>query len=261
MAAFQCPLSDRSRGNTEMDIAFVNEIEDHVSSGFCPHPDLKDLVLHGPGLDGMTPLLLALDEEERLDSVKHIIENWKVNVEQAGSSYHPWGEIGGATPLFVAALNDHVESVRYLLNKGADVSAKTTTGNLEFDGLTPLDGVIKLACYRDNLEGTITIARLLLEAEADPYPLKKSFMMVDRDGRGMLSYKFFKMISGLPIVLLDKDIRECLSLSPALRQGDGTLLCESFRAGRFRYFSPSAPSRSRPKCYWKPSWSSELENK
>jgi len=142
--------------------------------------------------------------------------------------------ISGARPLFVAALYGHVEIVRYLLSKGADVSAKTSTGDSpEFDGLTPLEGAVKDATNRTIESGdTTTIIRLLLLAGADPRISRQSIIKwIEPDYRSRLSYSFnlFKLLASVP-KLLNEDIREWLSQSLALNQDNGTLLSAAFLA-------------------------------
>jgi len=52
-------------------------------------------------------------------------------------------KIERATPLFVAAFLGHSKIVRFLLEKGADVTAKTSNkAQIEFDGLTALNGAV-----------------------------------------------------------------------------------------------------------------------
>ena len=53
-----CPLDGMLHLDTRMNLAQVIAIEEHVSSGVCIHPSLKDLFLHGP-FEGSTPLLVA----------------------------------------------------------------------------------------------------------------------------------------------------------------------------------------------------------
>jgi len=50
--------------------------------------------------------------------------------------------IEGATPLFVAANNGHLNVVRYLVEMGADISTKTTSAQWEYDNMSPLYGAL-----------------------------------------------------------------------------------------------------------------------
>jgi len=159
----------------------VIEIEDHISSSTsCHHPQLKDLVCNRT-----TPLLLACSYGD-LDAVQRIIEHWGVNV-QASAIYciNPIADLpagwiccehfAGASPLFVAACNGHLDIVRYLVEKGADVNATTKKSKTSHSdaGLTPLHGAFLASCVKQNLnigraEKINGIVIFLLESGADP---------------------------------------------------------------------------------------------
>ncbi len=130
----------------KMGLNRVKAIESHISAGgnTCCHPSLKELVFKG-SLRGSTPLLLAC-ADGNLIVVKRIIEEWGVD-PRAAATYHyqvvdgdmrSWESLEDATPLFVAALNGHGPVVQYLIEKGADISAKTALSNCMFSGMTPL---------------------------------------------------------------------------------------------------------------------------
>jgi len=88
-------------------------------------------------------------------------------------------KLESAAPLFVAASNGHTKIVRYLIEKGADISAKTRSVKKRSvdeckdysDGLTPLHGVVyklrfgeKHLIYQERMkEESAGIIRLLLE--------------------------------------------------------------------------------------------------
>jgi len=153
-------------------------------SGDCPHPPLKELIFKG-SLIGSTPLILACHCGD-FNSVERIIEHWEADVNKA-AVYYTYAvdcnllyqhsiKIDSTTPLFVAASNGHTKIVRYLINKGADVSAKTHSVDMEcFDGLTPLYGVVSGLCFGNKnvihqtrmKEESAGIVRLLLESGAD----------------------------------------------------------------------------------------------
>ena len=184
MAAIQCPLNPTSLQEVAllvMKLHQLKQIEDHVSthgSTKCPHPPLKN-VIFGGRLTGITPLILACNHGQ-LDSVKHLIENWGVDVRTSDKYYSSnrlmcRGEnsLKSATPLFVAAFCGHDNIVRYLLEKGADVSVQTKNRtNLNYNGLTPLYGAV----YRRFLtqpmvevrSGRSAIVHSLLEFGANP---------------------------------------------------------------------------------------------
>jgi len=195
MADQHCPLNpyiiDALPSQVRMNLARVIEIEHHVSSaGFCIHPPLKDVILHG-SYDGSSPLLLACDEGH-FDAVKHIIEEWGTNVNAAAIYYHSTNreKIKGATPIFVAAHQGHREIVEYLISKGADVSAVTSTdGHSFYASVTPLHAALmwRLNVYDQSYsEECVTgniIVRILLDAGSNP-----SALASDGTPVGMMTY-------------------------------------------------------------------------
>jgi len=206
VSLLQCPLDLQAfhqyHGEQPIGFQHLKEIEEHVQNN-CnkySHPrQLKDLVFENPTLyhviddkdgDGyqhcikgsISPLHKACFYGE-LESVRHIIENWKVDVNFA-SSYHPnyVGEtnIGEATPLFIAASMGHLEVVRYLVEEaGADVSAKTSLASYDrLNGRTPLYGAFTLngliseiplrgESLVEEREKRSAIVRILLKVGAD----------------------------------------------------------------------------------------------
>lgn len=62
-------------------------------------------------------------------------------------------ELGASTPLMEAAQEGHLELLRYLISQGANVNAKTATG----------DTALTYACEN----GHSDVAELLLQANAD----------------------------------------------------------------------------------------------
>jgi len=173
MLVVQCPLEPTTfvKSLHSKGLCIFEEIEGHIStSNQCHHPPLKDVVLRG-SLDGMTPLLLACHFGD-FNWVKRIVENWRVDFQAAGVYYYgfptdPW-KIESASPLFVAALNGHLDIVKYLVALGADVSSKTSAEISDhFDGFTPLLGAIRRSHHPDSL----AIVNFLLESGADPSAL------------------------------------------------------------------------------------------
>jgi len=184
-----------------MGLRQVQEIENHISTSSCHHPQLKDLVCHGK-IDGTTPLLLACQHGE-LEAVKRIVELWGVDVRDT-AVYHmqirrgwflreydqfrnliretengaEWIKMDRGCPLFVAAYNGNVDVVRYLLKNGADFLAKTVcANNPRYDGLTPLHGAFFDLRSEDEAKAT-SIACLLLEAGADPSVLSSDHIPI-----------------------------------------------------------------------------------
>ena len=149
----------------------VKAIENHLkTANSCSHPPLLDLVVAGlQEHHRSTPLLMACCNGD-LEAVQRIVEVWGVNVCTAG--VYPMGRqlIEGVTPLFCAAMGCHSEIVRYLVEKGANVSSKTHSTDKEFSGATPLHAAV-YNIQDFNCEEKISIIRFLLESGADPSAL------------------------------------------------------------------------------------------
>jgi len=165
--SLKCPLEPstflKSLRSTGLQAA-LKEIEEHISSSNqCYHPPQKDIILHG-SLDGTTLLLLACGYGD-IDCVKHLVENWRVDLQASGVYYHSFPanfwRIESATPLFVASHNGHLNIVKYLVGLGADVSSKTSSEK------TPLHGAVQQSHHPESL----AIVHFLLESGADPSTL------------------------------------------------------------------------------------------
>jgi len=187
MLAVQCPLQPcldpttllkSFRSSTRLRI--LQGIEEHISTGECHHPPLKEVVFHG-SLDGTTPLLLACYYGD-LDCVKRLVDIWLVDVNAPAVYYDDISNhyfcknsshFKSATPLFVATFSGHAAIVRYLLEKGADVSSKTCSdSNTYYDGLTPLHGALRNPYRKYKKSPVVTsLVRLLLQFGADPSAL------------------------------------------------------------------------------------------
>lgn len=174
-------------------------IESHILSQDCPkaHPPLKELAttpaayIYSNGFFNITSPLLYACYGGNLAVVQRFIEVWEVDIE-ARSSLYITREIAGwmglplkrtqqntslenVTPLFAAALNNNTEIVRYLVSKGADVSATTSTSNPgPFGGLTPLHGALLHGRLVHNRSDQIDVIRILLENDADPSALSSN---------------------------------------------------------------------------------------
>ena len=125
-----CPFKSISvlQSQLPMKLHHLEEIENHATAAIssCHHPSLNDVVFIG----GSTPLIIAC-QFGQLDSVKHLIDIWKVNVNASATYFSDpallnYSEIriDEASPLFVAAFHGHSRVVRYLLEKGAEPSVK-----------------------------------------------------------------------------------------------------------------------------------------
>ena len=183
MASVICPLhqSVLLHLTTPLDCDHLTAIEEHITSSSCPHPQaLKDLRFKEP-LKECSPLLLACHFGE-LASVKHIVESWGADVRDDDIYYTDpncisnWNSARiGATPLFVASINGHSNIVRYLIEKGADVSVKTfVVKEKYYDGLTLYAALSKIYLTRQeqslpeiDMKERSLIVRLLLESGAD----------------------------------------------------------------------------------------------
>jgi len=189
MAAQQhCLLDQIMLDPKEWTVWDMIQIENHISAGTCPnvHPPVRDLAKVKGGLS--TCLLRACDEAQGyLGSVKKIIEEWGVNVNSTSTHFldprrmdHMTltvDRLYKVTPLFVAALKNDVKLVRYLVSKGADVSARASIKNKgPFAGITPLHGALLFDFERtgsDVAKGlkNLETIRVLLESGADPSAL------------------------------------------------------------------------------------------
>lgn len=154
----------------------VQEIESHINTATtCRHSLLKNLKVKGlEKYQKSTPLLMTCSDGN-LEAVKQIVKGWGVNVSKAAAHTIEGQIVDGVTPLFVAALHCHIEIVRYLVGKGAQVSTRTTLATTpEYVGLycgaTPLHAAVR--CHRYfNPEGRALTIRFLLECGADPSAL------------------------------------------------------------------------------------------
>jgi len=136
----------------------------------------------------MSSLMVIISEAQRRCSwpviTGHLIEKWGVDVLTSAKYYTSnrlisscGAFIESATPLFVAAFRGHGHIVRYLLEKGADASVKTTNQtDLNYNGLTPLYGAVYRRVFTDietttiaeERRGRSAIVRYLLEFGANP---------------------------------------------------------------------------------------------
>lgn len=102
---------------------FLQEIAKHPSTCSCHRPSLRDLVFRG-SMDGTTPLLLACHHGD-LQWVKRLVKTWNVDINASAVYYQQsdfflndrWEKFCGATPVFVAAFNGHLDIVQYLVGK------------------------------------------------------------------------------------------------------------------------------------------------
>ncbi len=192
----QCPL-DRllSLPATNWSPAKLTELEKICTGPSCPshdHPSLKELVLKAPN-EGTTPLLIAVHFGD-MKLVQRIVESWGADVGAAGSinlnqfsvrrtsspSTFLKLQLVGVTPLFIAALNKNSQIVRYLVAKGADVSAgvlpSTEVIKDRLSGLSPLHA----AFYSEDVyapkssEQQLDIIRFLVASGADPSVLSSN---------------------------------------------------------------------------------------
>ena len=182
----QCLLDDIVLDPKEWIGEDMIQIENHILAGNCPkvHPPLKVIAKEKGGLG---TFLLRACENGYLEGVKKIVEVWGVDINVTAThslNPHDAACIGmnvprllGATPLFVAALENHIEVIRYLVTKGADVSAKTSVKNEgPFAGITPLHGALLCNYERNGISVDIRLKyvetiRVLLESGANPSAL------------------------------------------------------------------------------------------
>jgi len=119
--------------------------------------DLTKRQMTDGNLGHSTPLLDACIKGD-FEGVKRMIEVWRLDVEAAATIFINFSpasliefnadRLQGVTPLFVAALKNDVELVRYLVGKGANVSSRTSTDNRRtFCGITPLHAALLPVTY------------------------------------------------------------------------------------------------------------------
>jgi len=183
--------------NSRLRLEEMMLIESHVLAGDCPeaHLSLKDLAATQARYNALnghynisSPLLNACCEGD-LAVVQRFIEVWEADIEEARSflsityrledwmglpieSIPPYPFLEDVTPLFAAALNNNAKIVRYLVGKGADVSATTLKSDpYPFGGLTPLHGALLRGRLVKTRSDQIDVIRILLEFGADPSAL------------------------------------------------------------------------------------------
>lgn len=165
-----------------------------------PHKPLKEVTLNARNEFGRfwttTPLMIATEQGD-LEMVKRIVEVWEVDVLAAFDKKYavnakPWSQsttFEKVSPLFVAALHHHYEIVRYLVENGADVSARTSKNcGSSFGGLTPLHAAFILGHPNSTSEQLERIIRFLVYSGADPSALSSSGIPVWMIG-GFINYK------------------------------------------------------------------------
>jgi len=162
------------------------EIENHIAAEDCPkvHPPLKDLATNVALRCFKTSPLVMACYQGALTVVQRMIEVWGADVE--ATSFVPidaesasWMGLNiestglmDVTPLFAASLNNRTEFVRYLIGKGANVSARSSTIKTgPFRGLTPLHGALLHGRLPDERLDQIDTIRILLDSGANPSAL------------------------------------------------------------------------------------------
>jgi len=127
-------------------------------------------------------LLLHACKVGRSESVRIIIEVWGADIQATATHFleeQTAKDMGlrvnallGVTPLLIAVLYNRRKVARYLIAKGADVSARTSANNEgPFAGITPVHAaLLHLSfCPDERCSRMVTkIIRLLLESGADP---------------------------------------------------------------------------------------------
>ena len=176
------------------------EIEQAAKKCTHPHQPLKEVTLNARNEFGRfcttTPLMIATDQGD-LEMVKRIVEVWEVDVYAAvdkkyavkAKSWEQPKTFEKVTPLFVAALHHHYDIVRYLVENGADVSARTSKNcGSSFGGLTPLHAAFILGHQNATSEQLERIIRFLVGSGADPSALSSTGIPVWMIG-GFANYK------------------------------------------------------------------------
>lgn len=102
--------------------------------------------------NGATPLVLSCRNGHK-EVVEYLVERCRADVEQAGSVTFDGETIEGAPPLWCAAAAGHLEIVKLLTDRGANVNSTTKTNS------TPL----RAACF----DGHFEIVQYLVQHGAD----------------------------------------------------------------------------------------------
>jgi len=173
-------------GNYWNSVNLVKLLELHTASKCQHHLSLKELTLSGSGRHGetVTPLLHYIKQGD-LAAIKILIEDWGVYINAAhvgdfsveplmADSYLTFTSV---TPLFVASLYKNYDIVRFIVGKGASISAGATVSldNDEFSApLTPLHAAffmlrqINIETVRNMELVRLEIIRFLVDSGADP---------------------------------------------------------------------------------------------
>ena len=101
----------------------------------------------------MSALMLSCYNNERQEVVEYLLDKCPASIEQTGSYIFEGEKIKGATSLWCATNNGHLDIVKILVKRGASVNSKTRTNS------TPLHN----ACFYGHYE----IVKYLVENKAD----------------------------------------------------------------------------------------------
>ncbi len=162
----------------------------HHGASDCPQPRqsaskqiLLQEIKHGE-ICTTTPLHVAIEEGD-LGTVKFLVEDWGLDIHALVDKYMVKPHcsktlIGfeGASPLFAAALFKQLNIVRYLVEHGADVSARTSGGPIH--GLTSLHAAFFLSEQHTDESEQLKIICFLVDSGADPSVLSSNEPILEK---------------------------------------------------------------------------------
>jgi len=163
----------------------------HHGASDCPQPRqsaskqiLLQEIKHGE-ICTTTPLHVAIEEGD-LGTVKFLVEDWGLDIHALVDKYMVKPHcsktlIGfeGASPLFAAALFKQFNIVRYLVEHGADVSARTSGGPIHH-GLTSLHAAFFLSEQHTDESEQLKIICFLVDSGADPSVLSSNEPILEK---------------------------------------------------------------------------------
>jgi len=147
-------------------------------------------------------MLFSFAKFNSIENINKIIDLNILTTEDLNSKHDDPNSLKGATSLFVAAKNGHVEVVKYLLNVGADPNLPTTESEI-----SPLHAAI-------NRGHPMVVKALFENSDINPYPV---------NAQGQTVFDYLESFHGIRNEEKRIEIENILGLEAAL--DDKNLLC------------------------------------